>query len=82
MTLANPSAAAARRRRRDQPGRYCDIIVRQSLADRRLTALALAMGGAYAFWRKPVYESNLLIQVEDTAGAAKSFWARRAACST
>jgi len=31
-----------------------------------ITALVLLMGGAYAFLSRPVYETNALIQVEDT----------------
>ncbi len=52
---------------------YWDIIVDNRWLIAAVTALALAIGGAYAFLAKPVYESNLLIQVEDSASAAKSF---------
>jgi tyrosine-protein kinase Etk/Wzc len=52
---------------------YWDIIVDSRWLIAAITALALAIGGAYAFLAKPVYESNLLIQVEDSSGSAKSF---------
>jgi tyrosine-protein kinase Etk/Wzc len=52
---------------------YWDIIVDSRWLIAAITALALVVGGAYAFLAKPVYESNLLIQVEDSASSAKSF---------
>jgi len=52
---------------------YWDIIVDNRWLIAAITALALALGAGYAFLAKPVYESNLLIQVEDSAGSAKSF---------
>lgn len=52
---------------------YWDIVVDSRWLIGAITALALAIGAAYAFLAKPVYESNLLIQVEDSASAAKSF---------
>ena len=52
---------------------YWDIIVDGRWLIAAMTALALALGGAYAFLARPVYEANLLIQVEDSAGSAKSF---------
>lgn len=52
---------------------YWDIIVDGRWLVAITTALAVAIGGAYAFLARPVYESNLLIQVEDSTGATKSF---------
>ncbi len=52
---------------------YWDIIVDNRWLVAAMTAFAVALGGAYALLAKPVYESNLLIQVEDSAGSAKSF---------
>lgn len=52
---------------------YWDIIVDNRWLVAAVTALAVAIGGAYAFLARPVYEGNLLIQVEDSAGSAKSF---------
>jgi tyrosine-protein kinase Etk/Wzc len=52
---------------------YWDIIVDSRWLIAAITGLALLVGGAYAFLAKPVYEANLLIQVEDSASSAKSF---------
>lgn len=52
---------------------YWDIIVDSRWIVAAITALALAVGGAYAYLARPVYEANLLIQVEDSSGSAKSF---------
>ena len=52
---------------------YWDIIVDSRWLVAAITALALVTGGAYAFLAKPVYEANLLIQVEDSSNSAKSF---------
>jgi len=58
---------------------YWDIVIDNRWLIAAVTAIALAVGGAYAFLAKPVYESNLLIQVEDPASAAKSFLGEAAA---
>lgn len=52
---------------------YWDILVDNRWIVAAITALALVIGGAYAFLTRPVYEANLLIQVEDSSGSAKSF---------
>lgn len=52
---------------------YWDILVDSRWLIAAITALAVVLGSAYALIAKPVYESNLLIQVEDSAGSAKSF---------
>lgn len=52
---------------------YWDIIVDNRWLVSGIAALGLTLGLAYAFLAKPVYESNLLIQVEDSAASAKSF---------
>lgn len=52
---------------------YWDIIVDNRWLIAAITALAMVVGGAYAFLAQPVYEANLLIQVEDSAASAKSF---------
>jgi tyrosine-protein kinase Etk/Wzc len=51
---------------------YWDIVVDNRWLIAAITALAFIIGLAYAFLAKPVYESNLLIQVEDSSGSAKS----------
>jgi len=52
---------------------YWDIILDNRWLVAAVTALALIIGGAYAVLSRPVYEGNLLIQVEDSGGSAKSF---------
>lgn len=53
---------------------YWDILVDSRWLVAIITLLALTVGGAYAFLAKPVYEANLLVQVEDSSGGtAKSF---------
>ncbi|WP_427913585.1 polysaccharide biosynthesis tyrosine autokinase [Ramlibacter sp. MMS24-I3-19] len=52
---------------------YWDIIVDSRRLIGAIAALALAGSLAYAFLASPVYESNLLIQVEDSQTSAKSF---------
>jgi tyrosine-protein kinase Etk/Wzc len=49
---------------------YWDIVVDSRWLIAAVTALAVTIGGAYAFLAKPVYESNLLIQVEDAKSGA------------
>lgn len=52
---------------------YWDIIVDNRWLVAAISVLALAIGAGYAFLARPVYEGNLLIQVEDSGGSAKSF---------
>jgi tyrosine-protein kinase Etk/Wzc len=52
---------------------YWDVVVDNRWLIAAVTVLALAVGGAYAFLARPVYEANLLIQVEDSGSSAKSF---------
>lgn len=49
---------------------YWDIIVDNRWLIGAITAAAVAIGGAYAFLAPPVYQSNLLIQVEDSKSGA------------
>jgi tyrosine-protein kinase Etk/Wzc len=71
LAVANPAAQADD----DEINliEYWDIIVDNRWLVAAITALALAVGVAYALIARPVYEANLLIQVEDSAGSAKSF---------
>lgn len=52
---------------------YWDILVDNRWLIAAMTALAVAVGGAYALLARPVYEANLLMQVEDSGGSGKSF---------
>ena len=51
---------------------YWDIIVDNRWLVAAVLALAGLLGGTYAFLAPPVYESNLLVQVEDNLGNSKS----------
>jgi tyrosine-protein kinase Etk/Wzc len=52
---------------------YWDIVADNRWVVAAITALAVTAGCAYALLAKPVYETNLLIQVEDSSASAKSF---------
>lgn len=55
-------------------GHYLDVLVANRWLIAAVTFVALAIGVAYAYLTRPVYEANLLVQVEDSeAGASKSF---------
>lgn len=51
---------------------YWDIIVDSRWLIGAIAAVAFAVGGVYAMLASPIYESNLLIQVEDSQSSAKS----------
>jgi tyrosine-protein kinase Etk/Wzc len=53
---------------------YWDIIVDNRWIVAGITALALVIGIGYAVLARPIYESNLLIQVEDSAGSTKNLF--------
>jgi len=52
---------------------YLDILLDRKWLVVGVTAAALAIGTAYALLATPIYQSNLLIQVEDSAPDAKNF---------
>lgn len=52
---------------------YLDILIDYRWLVAGITAVAVAIGVAYALLSTPVYQSNLLIQVEDSAPDAKNF---------
>jgi tyrosine-protein kinase Etk/Wzc len=52
---------------------YWDIIVDDRWLVAIVASIALAIGLAYAVLAHPIYEANLLIQVEDSQGSTKSF---------
>jgi tyrosine-protein kinase Etk/Wzc len=53
---------------------YWDIIVDSRWIVVGITALALVIGIGYAVLARPIYQSNLLIQVEDSAGSTKNLF--------
>ncbi len=52
---------------------YLDILVDRRWLVAGITGVAVALGVAYALLSTPVYQSNLLVQVEDSAPDAKNF---------
>ena len=55
-------------------GHYVDVVVANRWLIAFVTLVVLAIGVAYAYLTRPVYEANLLVQVEDSeASASKSF---------
>jgi tyrosine-protein kinase Etk/Wzc len=53
---------------------YWDISVDHRWIIAGITVLALVIGIGYAFLARPIYEANLLIQVEDSAGSTKNLF--------
>ncbi|GAB3768745.1 polysaccharide biosynthesis tyrosine autokinase [Ramlibacter monticola] len=51
---------------------YCDILLDNRWLVLAVTALAVTAGGTYAYLALPIYEANLLVQVEDNVGNTKS----------
>ncbi|MFZ2394210.1 polysaccharide biosynthesis tyrosine autokinase [Rhodoferax sp.] len=47
-----------------------DVVLDQRWLIAGVTALVLALGGAYAFMATPIFEANSLIQVEDSKGGS------------
>lgn len=52
---------------------YLDILIDRKWLVAGVTCIAVALGVAYALLSTPVYQSNLLVQVEDSAPDAKNF---------
>ncbi|BBA40315.1 MULTISPECIES: polysaccharide biosynthesis tyrosine autokinase [Burkholderia] len=52
--------------------RYADLVLTNRWLVAGVAAAVFAVGAAYALLAKPVYESNLLIQVEDNTGSPDS----------
>lgn len=52
---------------------WIDILIDRKWLVAAVTALALVIGVAYALMSTPIYQSNLLVQVEDAAPDAKGF---------
>lgn len=52
---------------------YLDILIDRKWLVASITVIAVALGVAYALLSTPIYQSNLLVQVEDSAPDAKNF---------
>lgn len=51
-------------------GRYVDVLLAHKWLILAITLVVLAIGTAYALMERPVYQTEVLIQVEDTEGGA------------
>ena len=52
--------------------RYLDVLLASRMLIATIAAVVLALGIAYAFLSRPVYQADILIQVEDNPNSAKS----------
>ncbi|KDP84463.1 tyrosine protein kinase [Cupriavidus sp. SK-3] len=52
--------------------RYLDVLIANRWLIATIAAVALALGVAYAFLARPVYQADILVQVEDSPNSAKS----------
>jgi len=51
---------------------YLDVLVANRWMIAAITLVVMLLGAAYAFLARPVYQADILVQVEDTPGDAKS----------
>ncbi|MDM0004445.1 polysaccharide biosynthesis tyrosine autokinase [Variovorax sp. J22G73] len=75
-SATSPSVAGALRDDDDDAinlSEYLDILIDRKWLVAGVTCIAVALGVAYALLSTPVYQSNLLVQVEDSAPDAKNF---------
>ncbi|VWX56470.1 putative tyrosine-protein kinase EpsB [Burkholderiales bacterium 8X] len=52
-------------------GKYIDTLLAQKWLILAITAIVFLIGAAYALLSRPIYESNIVVQVEDAAGGSK-----------
>lgn len=52
-------------------GRYIDVLLSNKWLIAAITLVVFLIGATYAFLERPIYESNLVVQVEDTDGGGK-----------
>ncbi|MCP3019491.1 polysaccharide biosynthesis tyrosine autokinase [Cupriavidus basilensis] len=52
--------------------RYLDVLIASRWLIASIAAVVMALGVAYAFFARPVYQADILIQVEDNPASAKS----------
>ncbi|MDR6538912.1 polysaccharide biosynthesis tyrosine autokinase [Variovorax soli] len=75
ITKTNPSPASASNEEDLDLGRYIDVLVSNKWLIAAITLVVFLIGAAYAFLERPVYESNMVIQVEDTEPGGKGILA-------
>ncbi|NDZ12562.1 tyrosine protein kinase [Variovorax sp. WS11] len=75
ITKTNPSPASAADEEDLDLGRYIDVLVSNKWLIAAITLVVFLIGATYAFLERPVYESNMVIQVEDVEPGGKGILA-------
>ncbi len=75
ITKTNPSPASAADEEDLDLGRYIEVLVSNKWLIAAITLVVFVIGASYAFLERPVYESNMVIQVEDTEPGGKGILA-------
>lgn len=75
ITKTNPSPASAADEEDLDIGRYIDVLVSNKWLIAAITLVVFVIGASYAFLERPIYESNMVIQVEDTEPGGKGILA-------
>ncbi|HJS04798.1 MAG TPA: polysaccharide biosynthesis tyrosine autokinase [Variovorax sp.] len=75
ITKTNPSPASAADEEDLDLGRYVDVLVSNKWLIAAITLVVFLIGATYAFLERPVYESNMVIQVEDVEPGGKGILA-------
>ncbi|VTU39900.1 Tyrosine-protein kinase wzc [Variovorax sp. PBS-H4] len=75
ITKTNPSPASAADEEDLDLGRYLEVLVSNKWLIAAITLVVFVIGASYAFLERPIYESNMVIQVEDTESGGKGILA-------
>ncbi|MGK6309343.1 polysaccharide biosynthesis tyrosine autokinase [Variovorax sp. DT-64] len=75
ITKTNPSPPSAADEEDLDLGRYIEVLVSNKWLIAAITLVVFVIGASYAFLERPVYESNMVIQVEDTEPGGKGILA-------
>lgn len=75
LPKTNPSPVSAADEEDLDIGRYVDVLLSNKWLIAAITLVVFVIGATYAFLERPVYESNMVIQVEDTEGGGKGILA-------
>ncbi|WP_077000907.1 polysaccharide biosynthesis tyrosine autokinase [Variovorax sp. KK3] len=71
LPKTNPSPASAADEEDLDLGRYVDVLLSNKWLIAAITLVVFVIGATYAFLERPVYESNMVVQVEDTETGGK-----------
>lgn len=75
ITKTNPSPASAADEEDLDLGRYIEVLASNKWLIAAITLVVFLIGATYAFLERPVYESNMVIQVEDVEPGGKGILA-------